>query len=230
MDGVTSDHLFYFIVVLGQMQINVLRGSSRTICDTMDPQSAKLMEHMSAERTRIALLTYIFLDSNSGDLINYYTFSKYLTRFPKGERESVTFQELRQGLIALIREYVDKSAGEVQHTWQSLTHEVMANHSVRTAYSTYAVDNFSLSSVAGSKAIQLQEEASRRWIAWLQLENCAPAQEEVAAPAAEMPVLSYEHPVEPKSFDDLPVAGENCLDRSSNSGTVHRRTCATRFI
>ncbi|QLL31841.1 hypothetical protein HG536_0B07090 [Torulaspora globosa] len=128
----------------------------------MDPQSAKLMEHIPpAERTRAALLTYIFLDTGRGHLIHYCTFSKYLNRFPKGEKPRLNFQGLRQGLIALIREYADSPFSEEVRTAQSLTHEAMANHSVRTAYSTYAVDSFSLAPVAGSKAIQLQEEASR---------------------------------------------------------------------
>ncbi|QLQ80007.1 hypothetical protein HG537_0C06560 [Torulaspora globosa] len=151
MDGVTSDYLFYFIVVLRQMQINVLRGSPRQICVTVDPQSAKLMEHIPlAERARKALLTYVLLDSNRGDLINYPTFRRYLQQFPKGERERLTFQELRQGLIALIREYVDPHLTPEQDTMQSLTHEVMANHSVRTALSTYAVNSYSLLSTSGS--------------------------------------------------------------------------------
>ncbi|QLQ81758.1 hypothetical protein HG537_0G00110 [Torulaspora globosa] len=90
---------------------------------------------------------------------------------------------------------------------QSLTHEVMANHSVMTAFSTYAVNSYSLSSASGSKAIQLQEECSRRWIAWLQLEGDSLPLDNGAAPTAETSVQSYEHSVEPKSFDDLLDAG-----------------------
>ncbi|QLQ79354.1 hypothetical protein HG537_0B07020 [Torulaspora globosa] len=210
MDGVTSDHLFYFIVVLRWMQINVLRGSSRQICVTLDPQSAKLMEHISpAERTRLALPTYVFLDSNRGDLINYPTFRRYLEQFPKGERERLTFQELRQGLIALIREYANVSIPETVEPLLSITHELMANHSLATALSMYGVDTFSLRSVDGSMAIQLQEECSRRWIAWLQLEDGALAQEEMATERFSVKQVRHrEYGSEPKSLEDLTDAGQ----------------------
>ncbi|QLQ81249.1 hypothetical protein HG537_0F00100 [Torulaspora globosa] len=172
LDTTTSAYLFYFIVVLRQMQINALGkdyGAFRV--DTwMDIQNVALRSDVTPQAvSRTALQTYLFLDSSAGDFIKYSMFRKFLFKFPQGDRDNLTFRELRQAMKAVIRYYADVQVSPALP--ESMASEVMAGHTAKTGLTVYGMDDWSLAHVTGTTATVLQERASERWISWLGLEK-----------------------------------------------------------
>ncbi|QLQ79359.1 hypothetical protein HG537_0B07130 [Torulaspora globosa] len=170
MDGVTSDYLFYFIVVLKQLQFWALGPKYKSI--NISVESRVLNDNVSPEvKSQRALRRYLFIDTTKGDLISYKSFRDVLDRLPEGERTRLNFRELRQAMCGVIRYYCNMTLEEQNDLHESLVHELMANHSVLTGFEVYAVNRFTTSSLTASGPQNLQMRASARYISWLGLED-----------------------------------------------------------
>ncbi|QLQ80012.1 hypothetical protein HG537_0D00100 [Torulaspora globosa] len=138
----------------------------------MDIQNVALRSDVTRQAvSRTALQTYLFLDSSVGDFIKYSMFRKFLLKFPQGDRNKLTFRELRQAMKAVIY-YADAHVSTALP--DSMASEVMAGHSAKTGLTVYGMDDWSLAHVSGTTATVLQERASERWISWLGLEKMLP--------------------------------------------------------
>ncbi|CAD6643298.1 HN1_G0013160.mRNA.1.CDS.1 [Saccharomyces cerevisiae] len=241
LDGLTSDYVFYFVTVLRQMQICALGNSYDAfkhdpwmdVVGFEDPDQAT-----NRDISRIVLYSYMFLNTAKGCLVEYATFRQYMRELPKNAPQKLNFREMRQGLIALGRHCVG-SRFETD-LYESATSELMANHSVQTGRNIYGVDSFSLTSVSGTTATLLQERASERWIQWLGLESdyhCSfsstrNAEDVVAGEAAssdhhqKISRVTRKRPREPKSTNDILVAGQKLFGSSFEFGDLHQlRLC-----
>lgn len=227
LDPVTSAHVFFFIVILRQMQINALGKSYKEISikKWLDVHNVTLKKDVTPEAvSRAALQSYMFLNSTKGDFIKYSSFRRYLIQFPRGDRQKLSFRQMRQAMTAILRHYV---GGEMPIAlMESMVNEILANHNVRTGLTLYGVDDFSLSHVSGTTATMLQERASERYITWLALDKEGLSQEEkgeaspspveengegdaTAAEGEVQDVSVVERKREPGDSDDLFAAGQN---------------------
>lgn len=160
--------------------------------------------------SRNVLASYRFLNTAKGNLVTYKSFGPYLKRFASGFAQKLSFRELRQAMVAVIRFYVGGSfQGEFL---ESMVNELMANHSVMTGMTTYGLDNFSLSSVSGQTAVVLQECASEKWISWLNLEGAATQQASIQSSSIPEPISFEKRSTTPRTSDDPLAAGRKLLD------------------
>lgn len=211
LDRITSDYLFYYVIVLRQMQMNAVgpNYAAFNAAQWMHVQNVFQKDASAELVSRNVLATYLFLNTSKGCLATYRSFETYLKGFPAGFVQKLSFRELRQAMIAIIRFYV---GGSFQCDFlESMVNELMANHSVMTGMTTYGVDNFSLSSVSGQTAVVLQERASERWIRWLDLEGAGIHQASAASPRVADPVMFEKPLAAPRNSDDLLAAGRKLL-------------------
>ena len=235
LDGLTSDYVFYFVTVLRQMQICALGNSYDTfnhdpwmdVVGFEDPNQVT-----NRDISRIGLYSYMFLNTAKGCLVEYATFRQYMRELPKNAPQKLNFREMRQGLIALGRHCVG-SRFETD-LYESATSELMANHSVQTGRNIYGVDSFSLTTVSRTTATLLQERASERWFQWLGLESdyhCSFSSTRNAGGASsdhdqKISRVTRKRPREPKSTNDILVAGQKLFGGSFEFRDVHQlRLC-----
>ncbi|SCV99678.1 LAFE_0B00100g1_1 [Lachancea fermentati] len=93
---------------------------------------------------------FIFLDTQEGRLMGYWRFQRFFELHPTetAAAERLNLREMRHGLIALTRRYVDSEKSMAEILAMAVS-EAGAGHSVLTGEQVYASNAFSFESLCG---------------------------------------------------------------------------------
>ena len=162
LDKKTSNHVFYYIMVLRPLQVWLLGESYDRI--TSDIFKEKIYEDeeiplyidgggelTDQQISQNVLRTFLFVDTERGCLVLDRMFYSMLKRYPESipEKLQLSFREMRHGMVALLREYVHSDIDEAFDDVK----ERQAGHAARTGREVYAVDKYSLASALGTACL-----------------------------------------------------------------------------
>ena len=218
LDPTTSAYLFHYIMVERLMMRHAVGdeflGISRDLFEAMseDDKLDALMatddKILQGHTDRIynidVLQSFVFIRPSTGCLLSYSYFSTIFKNYPSLEGQTVdsrlNLRELRQGIVALTRHCIVVS----ENTPNIIAaKELIAGHSVTTAYRHYGVDNSVGLGDEMSLLAALIVEVSKAWQKWLGFGYDKDRIEEVE----EVPMM--EELVIRGSADDLLLAGRH---------------------
>jgi len=232
LDKVTSDYLFYLILVVRTILKNALTGQYDRMRrdlfnETSDVEEAALLNGYLARSvgggaevgndgdarryTRNVLNSFVFVDCSIHALVNYPKFSSFLSIYPESAEPSMRlpFREMRHGMIKLVRDYV-KVEGEDMSAM--VAKEQLAGHSAATGQRVYGVEHERGVATGASVEEKYASLINAAWHHWLGLGRYDEGQDGESAIAFDPAVQRrYFHPN--GSIRDLFAAGRKLYGR-----------------